>query len=487
MRDQISFLMGGKIRHVRGVAPTETVLNWLRTEAGRKGTKEGCGEGDCGACTVLVGELIDGRLRYRAVNACIQFLPTLDGKHLVTVEDLRDLGGGLHAVQRALVEEHGSQCGFCTPGFAMSLYAFYLNGGAPTVPALNDALAGNLCRCTGYGPIVRSGQRMFEIACDDPIRKAEAAVIGHLAALAGLPPLALHAGDQHFFSPRTADALAALYLEHPDATLLAGGTDVGLWVTKRLRRLGTVIHLGNVADLDRIDEADDRVTVWAGACQTDVAAVVGRRHPEFGELLRRFGSTQVRNAGTLCGNIANGSPIGDSPPVLIALDARMTLRRGDSRRTIAVEDFFLGYGTQDRQPGEFVEKIEIPDPAEGWSLFVYKISKRFDQDISALCGAFHIKMERGRVADARIAFGGMAATPKRAARTEAALIGKDWSEATLRRAIDGLAEDFTPIDDMRASAAYRMRVARNLLRKVAIGLSGPAPAPRITSSTGADA
>lgn len=481
MRDRIRFLMAGEIHEIRPDSPTETVLNWLRTRAVRKGTKEGCGEGDCGACSVLLGELIDGKLHYKTVNACIQFLPTLDGKHLVTVEDLHSTDGSLHAVQRALVDEHGSQCGFCTPGFAMSLYGFYLNDGTPTLPALNDALAGNLCRCTGYGPIVEAGKSMFDLPCDDPIRAQEARIIAALDSMRDDPTLTLDIDGQRFMVPRSADELASLCLANPDATILAGGTDVGLWVTKQLRRLETVIYLGNVTDLRQIAETAQTITIPANVSNSAALPVLGAHYPDFGEMLRRFGSTQVRNAGTFCGNVANGSPIGDNPPVLIALDAVVTLRKGDVRRRVPVEDFFIAYGRQDRAPGEFVESIEIPTPCADWRLCVYKISKRFDQDISALCGAFNIRMDGDRITDARIAFGGMAATPKRAGGAEKALIGQTWSSATLEAAIAALGRDFTPIDDMRASAAYRSKVAGNLLRKVQMTMTGTA-APRLTSS-----
>lgn len=482
MRDQIRFLMGGEIREIRHISPTETVLSWLRTDAARLGTKEGCGEGDCGACSVLIGELVGGKLRYSALNACIQFMPTLDGKHLVTVEDLKTDDGNLHAVQQALVEEHGSQCGFCTPGFAISLYGFYLNNENPTVPNLNDALAGNLCRCTGYGSIVKSGQRMFDIDCDDPIRKREQEIIATLTELNDGDTLAMNVNGQRFMVPRTADEFAALYDAYPDATILAGGTDVGLWVTKQNRRLENLIYLGNVSDLKRIDETDTAITVWANATQTESMPVLSKHYPEFGELLRRFGAVQVRNAGTMCGNVANGSPIGDCPPVLIALGAELTLRRGQSRRQLHVEDFYIEYGVQDRKPGEFVESITIPTPQDGWQLFAFKISKRFDQDISALCGAFNIKLVDGAVIDIRIAFGGMAATPKRAAGAEKALIGRSWTETTLALGMEALRADYTPLTDMRASAEYRSKTSANLLRKVFLETTGATTAPRITSS-----
>lgn len=482
MRDRLRFLMGGEVREIRQADPTETVLNWLRKDAARRGTKEGCGEGDCGSCTVLIGDLVDGDLRYQAVNACIQFMPTLDGKHLVTIEDLKSDDGRLHAVQQALVEEHGSQCGFCTPGFAMSLYGFYLNQEDPTVPNLNDALAGNLCRCTGYGPIVKAGQRMFALESSDRIAAAKADVIKILQKLSEGGALTIDAGKHRLMAPRTSAEFASLYDAHPDATILSGGTDVGLWVTKQLRTLDTLIYLGSVEDLRRIDETDAEIKIWANVTLTEALPVLGACYPEYGELLRRFGGKQVRNVGTLCGNVANGSPIGDNPPVLIALNARMSLRRADATREIAVEDFFIDYGMQDRKPGEYVEWVAIPKPRLNSDLFVYKISKRFDQDISAVCGAFRIQMDGDRIEDARIAFGGMAATPKRAFGAEQALTGGVWDDETAERAMAALADDFKPINDMRATARYRAKVACNLLKKVQLRYAAGVSVPRLTSS-----
>ena len=465
MRRTIRFLIGDGLREVRDLPPTMTVLDWLRIEEGRRGSKEGCGEGDCGACTVVVGDLERGNLRYRAVNACIRFLATLDGKHLLTVEDLQGKDGRLHPVQQALVDCHGSQCGYCTPGFVMALYALYLEGSRPDPARIDDSLAGNLCRCTGYGPIIAAAQSMRDREGPDPVQGREGEIVERLKSLKGDGMLDIEAGGQRLMAPRCADEVAQTLVDHPDAVLLSGGTDVGLWVTRQLRELGKVVYLGEAADLRSVDVDASQIVIGANATLDDIHPVIDRYYPDFGEILRRFGSTQVRNAATLCANVANGSPIGDSAPVLIALDAQVSIRRGKRRRRVAVEDFFIDYGVQDLQPGEFIESISVPLPGAETALKAYKISRRFDQDISAVCGAFSLTLSKGILEDVRIGFGGMAATPVRARHAEAAMRGRAWIEATVERGMKALASDVTPIDDLRASAEYRMLVAGNLLRK----------------------
>jgi len=465
MRHTIGLMIGDSLREIRDLPPTMTVLDWLRIEEGRRGCKEGCGEGDCGACTVVVGDLEQGRLRYRAVNACIRFLATLDGKHLLTVEDLQGTDGRLHPVQQALVDCHGSQCGYCTPGFVMALYALYREGTRPDPARIDDSLAGNLCRCTGYGPIIAAAQAMHDLEGPDPVQGRESEIIECLGSLKRDGMLDIEAGGQRLMAPRSADEVAQTLLDHADAVLLSGGTDVGLWVTRQLRELGKVVYLGEAADLRSVDVDGLQIVIGANATLDDIHPVVTRHYPDFGEVLRRFGSVQVRNVATLCANVANGSPIGDSAPVLIALDAQVTIRRGKRRRRVAVEDFFIDYGVQDLQPGEFIESISIPLSGAGTVLKAYKISRRFDQDISAVCGAFSLTVSGGILADVRIGFGGMAATPVRARHAEAAMRGRAWTEETVERGVKAFASDVTPIDDLRASAEYRMLVAGNLLRK----------------------
>ncbi|WP_372604819.1 xanthine dehydrogenase small subunit [Actibacterium sp.] len=436
----IAFLLNGERVHLTDAPETETLLDWLRTRRGLTGTKEGCNEGDCGACTVMITDQ-DGS---RALNACILLLPQLNGKAVRTVEGLSGPDGSLHPVQQAMIDLHGSQCGFCTPGFVMSMATAHKTGATN----YNDQLAGNLCRCTGYAPIIRAA----EAAEAAPVPEWMAEDLGKLGTIPANAAL-----------PRSSDALAAWYAANPNGTLIGGATDVGLWVTKQLRDLGPVAFLSGCTDLQHIEIGATDILIGAAVTITDLGTAIAPYHPGFAEMIRRYGSTQVRNAATVGGNIANGSPIGDSPPALIALDARLHLRKGDTRRVIALEDFFLDYGKQDRAPGEFVEAVSIPRQDD--RLKCYKLSKRFDQDISALCGCFNLTVSDGIVTAARIAFGGMAGIPKRASAVEAALIGQPWSLATVDATAELWAQDFAPLSDMRASAAYRLTTARNLLTR----------------------
>ncbi|WP_217701449.1 xanthine dehydrogenase small subunit [Thalassospira lucentensis] len=488
MRPDIRFLFGDEERSLSGIDPQMTVLDYLRLEERKTGTKEGCAEGDCGACTVVLGEPDgDGKMAYRTVNACIQFVPTLDGKQLLTVEHLKSKVGSLHPVQQAMVETHGSQCGFCTPGFVMSLYQMWLDGGEDDRGAINDALAGNLCRCTGYGPIIEAARKAGGIAAGDAAeqkRRADIATrLTDLVKDAGT--LAVEHAAGRYYAPRTSDELAALLVAHPDATVLAGGTDVGLWVTKMLKRLDPIIYIGDVADLKSVSETDTAVVIGAGVTYSRAHDALGRVASDIGELIRRIGSRQIRNAGTVGGNIANGSPIGDTPPALIALGAKIVLRMGNVRREVPLEDYFISYGKQDRTPGEFVESVIVPKPAKGLVFKAYKISKRFDQDITAVLGAFAIQIADGKVAAFRAVYGGMAGTPMRAKKCEAAVIGKEWDEATLGAAQRALADEFEPMTDMRASKEYRMLVAQNLLTKLFIETSAPDIATRLVGKEAA--
>ncbi len=460
--DKIRFLLDGKRVEVDEVEPTRTVLQYLREDLRRVGSKEGCAEGDCGACTVVLAEAQGDRLRYRAVNACIQFLPTLDGKALFTVESLRAADGRLHPVQQSMVDHHGSQCGFCTPGFVMSMYALYLEGGQPDRARIDDALSGNLCRCTGYRPIIDACLHMHEYPAP---AAAEQQLLEQLRALQREAGLAIEHRGARYFAPASVDELAECYVNNPDARILAGGTDVGLWVTKQLRELPTLIYLGNVGELRAIEITAGHIEIGAAVSLEDAFAVLVEHYPDFGEMFRRFASLPVRNAGTLVGNVANGSPIGDSMPALIAAGARVSLRRGAERRELAMEDLYLDYMKNAMQAGEFIESVRVPLPNAATRLRCYKLAKRFDQDISAVCAAFALRLDGDRVADIRIALGGMAAIPRRAARAEDYLRGETWDQAAVYTAMQRLGEDFTPLSDMRASAAYRARAAANLLQR----------------------
>lgn len=467
MRQSIRFYLGNVRHEIPAFSPTRTVLDWLREDRRRTGTKEGCNEGDCGACTVLVVRLEGDKLVWRAVNACIQFLWMLDGAQLFTVEDLRSPEGALHPVQQAMVELHGAQCGFCTPGFVMSMVAYCKTPGASMEEgAINTALAGNLCRCTGYAPIVRAMKQALSLPGDVLDTQTEA-ITTRLKALADGETVEISGPEGRLTLPGNADALATAYQADPQATLVAGATDVGLWVTKGLRSLPHVISVGLVPDLRTIEHTPDGLRIGAAVTYTQAKEAIAAMLPDAGEVIRRIGSTQVRNAGTVCGNIGNGSPIGDGPPVLIAAGAVLKLRCGEAHRSLPLEEYFLAYGKQDRKPGEFIEAVVIPQAQPGTVFRAYKISKRFDQDISAVLGAFALTFGKDeRIASARIAFGGMAATPKRAAATEAALQGQFWTEATLKAAQDAMKADFEPISDMRSSAWYRQTVAGNLLTRL---------------------
>ena len=465
MRDYVTFRLNDAVQVLRDVSPTLTLLEFLRERRRLTGTKEGCAEGDCGACTVTVGELVDGEVSFRAVNACIQFVGMLEGKSVRTVEALKAPDGRLHPVQQAMIDEHGSQCGFCTPGFVMSIYVAYIMAHPMDADASPDLLAGNLCRCTGYGPIAAAAAKVA--ACENPDWDTARLQADQqwVREVADAETVDFSYGGRRFISPGTVDDLAGIYAAEPGATLVGGATDVGLWVTKMHRKLETVIHLGRVRELQSITDDGEKLTIGAGVTYTQALDTIAAHFPDFADMTRRIGAVQVRNAGTIGGNVANGSPIGDTPPALIALDATLVLRKGDDRRRIAIEDFFIDYGKQDRAYGELLEAIEIPLLGPGVVLKCYKISKRFDQDISAVCGCMAVRVENGKVTEARIAYGGMAATPKRARAVEAALISQDWNELTINAARDAFDDDFAPITDMRASAAYRQEAAANLLKR----------------------
>jgi xanthine dehydrogenase small subunit len=475
----LRFLVNGDLVDVGDVSPQTTLLQWLRDSRHLVGSKEGCAEGDCGACTVMLAEHTGAGLAWKPINACIRLLPSLAGKAVFTVESLRGHDGTLHPVQQAMVEMHGSQCGFCTPGFVMSLFGLYKSAFRPDRVAVDDALSGNLCRCTGYRPILAAAARMYDLDAPSDWRapgvapdgtrivtEDEARLADRVAILSAQGTLEDDAGSQRWIVPDSEDALAHACASHPDARLVAGATDVALWVTKQHRDLGTLIFTGNAADLARIERSDTHFSIGAAVSVSDACAALDEDYPELREAWIRFGSVPIRNSATLCGNIANGSPIGDSMPALIALGSTVVLRHGDVRRELPLEDFYLGYQKTARVPGEFVRHVRVPRRPDALTLRAWKISKRFDQDISAVFACFALKLEDKRIAGARIGCGGVAPIPMRAHRTEAALLDRSWTRQTADAAAAVLAGEFTPIDDMRASASYRRRVLGNLMTRL---------------------
>ncbi|PST21567.1 xanthine dehydrogenase small subunit [Rhizobium sp. JAB6] len=467
IRSELRFILNGDDVALKDIAPDQSLLDWLRLSRSLKGTKEGCAEGDCGACSVLVGRLTPaGELVYEGVNSCIRFLGSLDGCHVVTVEHLAASDGRLHPVQQAMVDFHGSQCGFCTPGFVMSLYGLWMQTPNPTDQQIETTLQGNLCRCTGYEPILRAARAISNYGGtqNDPLLAERETMVTRLKTLADGARVEIGDGRHRLIVPADLDDFADVLQASPTATVIAGSTDVGLWVTKHMRDITPVVFIAGLQELKSIAIKDNIMTIGAGVTYSEAIATLSQHIPALGPLITRIGGQQVRNMGTIGGNIANGSPIGDMPPPLIALGASLTLRKGQTRRTIALEDFFIAYGKQDRQPGEFIETVHIPLPAADEKFAVYKVTKRRDEDITATLGAFRLALAAdGRVAEIRIAYGGMAATPKRAFAVEKSLLGKPWNEATVEAAMERYAEDYTPLTDMRATAEYRALTAKNLL------------------------
>ena len=460
----LTFVHRGQLVTLSHVPPDRTLLELLREDLGLTGTKEGCGEGDCGACTVVLGDAVHGRVRYQAVNACIRLAHSLNGMALWTVQDLAQADGTLHPAQQALLQCHGSQCGFCTPGFAMSMFALYQNNvcqGRPVSRALaQEALSGNLCRCTGYRPILDAAQQMGSLR---PVQVDEAELLQklELATLASVSPEA----DWIYIAPTTQAELLAARAAYPQAQVVAGATDVGLWITKQHRQFAQVLDVTRAAELRRIEEDGAVLRIGAAVTLTDAFAALQRQWPQLQRFAARFAGLPVRNAGTLGGNVANGSPIGDSMPLLIALRAQVVLASMRGERTLALEDLYTGYRQTALAPDELLVRIVVPRPAPQGLLRAYKVSKRWDDDISAVCLALHLDIADGVVRRASIGAGGVAATPARARQTEALLTGQPWTEALAQRAGEALQAEFTPISDMRASGAYRRTVLAGLMRR----------------------
>ncbi|MBB5220310.1 xanthine dehydrogenase small subunit [Amaricoccus macauensis] len=472
VRNEIRFLLNDREERLSAIRSSDNLLDHLRLSRRLRGTKEGCAEGDCGACTVLVGRRVGEGLVYEPVNACIRLMGSLDLTHVVTVEHLAGANGELHPVQQALVDHHGSQCGFCTPGFVMSLYGLWMRNSRPSVAEIEEALQGNLCRCTGYQPIIEAARSIEGSPAEDKLAAERADVLARLAAMDDGARVEIRTGEDEVIVPASVDDLAEVLASRPKATVVAGSTDVGLWITKLMRNISPAVFIAHLSGLKGVEVTPEGVTIGAGVSYDEFQSVLDAEFPHLSEYWRRIGGWQVRAMGTVGGNVANGSPIGDTPPALIALGATVTLRKGAERRTLPLEAYFIAYGKQDREPGEFVEALHVPKPAAGSLDAAYKVSKRREEDISAVACGFHVELDGNRVKVARLAYGGMAATPKRAAAAEAALIGRPWALDTVAAAEAAIVQDFQPLSDWRASAGYRARVAANLLRRFYLETAG---------------
>ena len=472
----LRFLLNKQEVSLAEINPNTTVLQYLRGHLGKAGTKEGCASGDCGACTVVVGEVSSNQsIRYKTLNACIALLPSLHGKQLITVEDLKSCGQ-MHSVQNAMVDKHGSQCGFCTPGFIMSMFALHKRYTFPTRQQTTEALSGNLCRCTGYKSIIDASMNIESIP--DHFDSNKATVLQRLQAITsdsnevdGI--VELSGGGCRAFLPKTIDELAKLATTYPTARLVAGGTDLCLDISQNLKQFEILISTLNVVELCQVQSSDSGFTIGAAANYSQTHSLFSKEFPEWAAMIDRLGSLQIRNFGTVGGNIANASPVGDMAPVLIATQAKLRLRKDDKTRDISIEDFFIEYKVTALEAGEFIQSIFIPKPLESTFLKVYKVSKRFDDDISAVLAVINVQIVDNKVLNINIAFGGMAAIPKRASQCEAELIGQTWTEGSIERAIAALSNDFSPLSDARASSAYRIQVAQNLVRRAYIEISSP--------------
>jgi len=463
----VCFLLNNDLVTIENIDPNLTVLQYLREIQFKSGTKEGCASGDCGACTVVLAELDtdnEGQLHYKSINSCITFVGNLHGKQLITVEDLKD-GAKLHHAQQTIVDNHGTQCGFCTPGFVMSSFALHKHNQKPTRDEVLEALAGNLCRCTGYRSIIEAAITSSEHAEEDSFAQHYQQTVAALTELQQLPTPSLSGNGHNYVAPKNIDELATELTNEPKSTLVAGGTDLALSVTQNLATINKLVYVGNVEELTSIEETDTEIVIGSALPYSQFIDTLHHYYPDLGEMIERIGSKQVRNTGTLGGNVGNASPIGDMPPALIALGATMTLHLNGTERTILVEDYFVDYKKTVLKTSEFIKSIQIPKPIAGQTLKLYKISKRLDDDISAVLAAFFIEQDGQKVTNVRLAFGGMAAIPKRGPAAEAALLGKDLTKESVAQAKAALATDFQPMTDVRASDKYRMTVAQNLIEK----------------------
>ena len=459
----IKFIHKNKVLSIHNPDPNETILNFVRTKLGKTGTKEGCAEGGCGACTIVLGELKKSKIIYRAINACIAFVPTLAGKQLILVEDLVSGDGSLHPIQKAMIDYHGSQCGFCTPGFVMSLFAMYKNYSFYKDDIIRDSISGNLCRCTGYRPIIDAAKSLNKISKFDFFKRNQQLSISLLKKIKQ-KSIVISNKNGKYFAPKNVNELKKILKQYPNSKLLSGGTDVSLVVTKERKDLDSLIYMNSIDELNYIKKNQNYIEVGATTPLTDFELFIKKYFPDFAQILKRYGSTQIRNVCTIAGNIATASSIGDTLPPLLSLDSQIIIKDKDKTKILPLNGFFISYRKTKLKRGQFIHSIRIPLLLK--NIFkAYKISKRFDDDISSVCASFNVELKNNKVKKIRVAYGGMANIPKRAINCEKILFNSSLSDSIINKAKKSLEKDFKPITDARASQKYRMEVAKNLLEK----------------------
>jgi len=465
----IKFVHDDQIVEVKNPDPNETLLNYIRTNLKKTGTKEGCAEGGCGACTVVLGELKNNEINYKAINSCITFLPTLQGKQLILVEDLTSKDGSLHPVQEAMVNCHGSQCGFCTPGFVMALFSMFKKHSKFNEDVIKDSIAGNLCRCTGYQPIIKAAKSLKHKNKADHFSKDKKKIINLLKKISN-KSIKIYQKDKKYFAPTYVLELKKILKKNINADFLSGGTDLSLGVTKERKDINSIIYMNSIRELNYIKNNNEYIDVGASTPLIDLEIYIKKYYPDFTKILKRYGSPQIRNVGSVAGNIATASPIGDCLPLLLSLNAKVVLQDLKKTKVLSFDGFFINYRKTKLKKGQFIHSIRIPLFKN--NIFkAYKVSKRFDDDISSICAAFNLEIVKNKIQSVRIAYGGMAEIPKRAVFSEKILLNALFTEETIHKAKEALEKDFKPISDMRASGLYRMKVAKNLLEKCCVEIN----------------
>ena len=458
----VKFIYRNKIVEINNSDPNETILNYIRTKLKKTGTKEGCAEGGCGACTVVLGELKKNDINYKAINSCIAFVPSLEGKQLILVEDLISKGE-LHPVQKAMVNYHGSQCGFCTPGFVMSLFAMYKSYSSYKENIIKDSIQGNLCRCTGYKPIIDAAKSLNKKNKSDHFSRNKKIIITLLKKIKQRS-ITIYSNNKKYFAPKTVYELKKILKQHPNSKLLSGGTDVSLIVTKERKDLDSLIYINSIDELNYIKKNNNYIEVGATTPLINFESIIKRYFPDFAQILKRYGSVQIRNVCTIAGNIATASPIGDTLPLLLSLDSQIIIKDKSKTKILPLNGFFINYRKTKLKKGQFIHSIRIPLLPK--NIFkAYKISKRIDDDISSICASFNIELKNNKIKKIKIAYGGMANIPQRAISCEKILLNSSMSDNIISKAKKSLEKDFKPITDARASKKYRMEVAKNLLEK----------------------